>query len=82
LTRLSLESNQYEKQGDMTGLNHPIQKKGISRGLKWVIRGLPLAGVAATVFLPLSRFGQQFTVLIVLVWLQVFLIFECFLSGQ
>ncbi len=55
----------------MTGTDH-VKKKGIPKVWKLVIQGLPLAGAAATVFLPLSRLGQQFSVLIVLVWLQVF----------
>jgi hypothetical protein len=47
-----------------------------------VIQGLPLAGAAATVFLPIPRFGQQFSMLIVLLWLQVFFIVECFFAGS
>jgi hypothetical protein len=46
-----------------------------------VIRGLPLSGAAATTFLPISRFGQQFSMLIVLLWLQVFFIIEWFFQG-
>jgi hypothetical protein len=46
-----------------------------------VIEGLPLAGAAATAFLPLPRLGQQISMLIVLLWLQVFFIVECFLAG-
>jgi hypothetical protein len=59
-------------------------KKGkkIPKGWRPVILGLPLAGAAATVFMPLSRLGQQFSVLIVLVWLQVFFIVECLLAGR
>jgi hypothetical protein len=47
-----------------------------------VIQGLPLAGAAVTTFLPISRFGQQFSMLIVLLWLQVFFIVECFFAGS
>ena len=43
---------------------------------KLVIQGLPLAGAAGTVFLPLHRPEQQFVMLIVLVWIQVFFITE------
>ncbi len=56
--------------------------KKIPTGWKWVLRGLPLAGAAGTAFLPLHRLAQQFSVLIVLVWLQVFILFECFLAGR
>jgi hypothetical protein len=54
-------------------------KKG-SRTWKLVIQGLPLAGAAGTVFLPLPRLEQQFVMLIVLVWIQIFFIAEVFLS--
>jgi hypothetical protein len=50
-----------------------------SKVWRLVIEGLPLAAAAATVFLPLHRLGQQFVVLIVLIWVQVFFILECFL---
>jgi len=56
-----------------------MKKKRISKGWKLVIQGLPLAAAAVTVFLPLQRLGQQFIVLIVLIWIQVFFIVECFL---
>jgi hypothetical protein len=62
----------------------PILSKGNRSWKAWklVIQGLPLAGAAATVFLPISRVGQQFSMLIVLLWLQVFFIVECFFSGS
>jgi hypothetical protein len=66
----------------MTGADRAMKKKRISKGWKLVIQGLPLAAAAATVFLPLQRLGQQFVVLIVLVWIQVFFIVECFLAGK
>jgi len=56
--------------------------KKLSKGLKWTIRGLPLAGAVTTAFLPLHRFGQQFGVLIVLLWMQVFFILEIFMAGK
>ncbi|MBE3119741.1 MAG: hypothetical protein IMZ50_13435 [Candidatus Atribacteria bacterium] len=56
-----------------------MKKKRISKGWKLVIQGLPLAAAVATVFLPLPWLGQQFIVLIVLIWIQVFFIVECFL---
>jgi len=52
------------------------------KGWKLVIQGLPLMAAVATVFLPLQRLGQQFVVLIVLIWLQVFFIVECFLIAK
>jgi hypothetical protein len=65
----------------MTGHQH-ANKRRIPKVWKLVIQGLPLAGAAATVFLPLSRLGQQFSVLIVLLWLQVFFIIELFIAGR
>jgi hypothetical protein len=59
-----------------------MKEKRISKGWKIIVQGLPLAGAAATTFFPLQRLGQQFTMLIVLVWLQVFFIIECFLAGK
>jgi hypothetical protein len=52
------------------------------KGWKIVIQGLPLAGAVATVFLPLQRLGQQFVMLIVLLWIQTFFISEVFLNGK
>jgi hypothetical protein len=46
-----------------------------------MIEGLPLAGAAATAFMPLPILSQQVSMLIVLLWLQLFFIIECFLAG-
>jgi len=59
-----------------------MDKKSVPKVWKLVIQGLPLAGAAGTVFLPLPRLGQQFVMLIVLLWLQVFFILECFIAGS
>ncbi|HVM71935.1 MAG TPA: hypothetical protein VMT91_09260 [Anaerolineales bacterium] len=58
------------------------KKRKISKGWKLVMQGLPFAGTLGASFLPLQRLGQQFLVLIVLLWLQVFFIFECFLINK
>lgn len=50
--------------------------------LKMALRVLPLAGACASVLLKLTPLGRQFMVLIVLVWLQVYFIFELFLAGK
>jgi hypothetical protein len=55
------------------------EKKKKSISWKLVMQGLPIAAAAGSAFLPLQRLGQQFTMLIVLVWIQVFFIIECFL---
>ena len=58
------------------------KKKKKSISWKLVVQGLPIAAAAGSAFLPLQRFGQQFTMLIVLVWLQVFFIIECFMANK
>jgi hypothetical protein len=58
------------------------EKKKKSTSWKLVIQGLPIAAAAGSTFLPLQRFGQQFTMLIILVWVQVFFIIECFLINK
>ena len=52
------------------------------KGWKIVIQGLPLAGAAVTVFLPLQHLAQQYVMLIVLLWIQTFFISEVFLNGK
>ena len=47
-----------------------------------MLRALPLAGAAGASLLPLHRFGQQFLILIVLVWVQVFFVLEVFMAGR
>jgi hypothetical protein len=59
-----------------------MKKKRIPKGWKLIVQGLPLAAAAATTFLPLQRLGQQFSMLVVLLWLQVFFIVECFFAGS
>jgi hypothetical protein len=56
------------------------KKKSIS--WKLIAQVLPIAAVAGSGFLPMQRFGQQFAILIVLVWIQVFFIIECFLTKK
>ncbi len=59
-----------------------MKVKKFPKALKYAIRALPLAGAAATTMIHLHRVGQQFMVLIVLVWLQVYLVLEIFLAGK
>ncbi len=67
----------------MAGADRTMKKgKKIPKGWKLVIQGLPLAAAAVTAFLPLQRLGQQFVMLIVLLWLQVFFVVECFIAGK
>jgi hypothetical protein len=59
-----------------------MKKQKLDRRLKLVIQGLPLAGVVGSSFLTVQRSGQQFLVLITLLWIQVFFIVECFVAGK
>jgi hypothetical protein len=59
-----------------------MKKQKIDRRLKLLIQGLPLAGVVGSSFLTVQRSGQQFLVLITLLWIQVFFLVECFLVGK
>jgi hypothetical protein len=60
-----------------------MMKKGkLDRRLKLVIQGLPLAAIVGCSLLPVQQMGQQFLVLITLLWIQVFFIVECFLVGK
>jgi len=62
--------------------NYMDKKKKKSISWKLIVQGLPIAAAAGSAFLPLQRLGQQFTMLIVLVWLQVFFVIECFMSNK
>jgi hypothetical protein len=59
-----------------------MKKLKVDKRLIRVLQGLPLAGVVGSTFLPVQHLGQQFLVLITLVWIQVFFIVECFLVGK
>ena len=59
-----------------------MKKRKLDRRLKLVIQGLPLAAIVGSSLLPVRQLGQQFLVLITLLWIQVFFIMECFLVGK
>ncbi len=59
-----------------------MAKRKLSKTMKFVLRGLPLAGAAGSLLLPLQRTGQQFMILIVLIWAQVYFVLEVFLAGK
>jgi hypothetical protein len=66
----------------VTGDDQIMKKIRISKGWRLVFQGLPLVAAVLTTFLPLQRLGQQVSMLVVLLWLQVFLITEVFLAGS
>ncbi len=49
---------------------------------RYIIRGLPLAGILISSLLPLTTFGRQLLILALLVWFQVYIIFDVFLNGK
>ncbi len=57
-------------------------KKRVTKFWVRIVQGLPLAGVIGATFSPLSRLGQQFIVLVVLVWIEVFFLAECLLINR
>jgi len=57
-------------------------KKKLSKTMKFALRSLPLLGAMGSVLLPLQRTGQQFMVLIVLIWVQVYFVLEIFMAGK
>jgi hypothetical protein len=59
-----------------------LKKMGISRTVKFMIRGLPLVGAIVASQFALSVRASQFLILIVLIWLQVFVVTECFMYGR
>lgn len=59
-----------------------MKKKETSKAIIFVIRSLPLAGALVTSLLPLQRTGQQFLMLIVLLWIQLYFVTEVFLTGK
>ncbi len=59
-----------------------LKKKRISKGYLWIIRGLPLAAIVGASMLPLSKMGSQILMLITLLWLQAYLLFECYVISR
>jgi hypothetical protein len=59
-----------------------MSKEKLKRVFLFGIRGLPLAGVAVANMLTLSVREHQFLILITLIWLQVFFLFEVFSVGN
>jgi len=59
-----------------------LKKKRNSRGFQWVIRSLPLAAILGASMLPLSKTGNQILMLITLLWLQAFLLLECYVFSR
>jgi hypothetical protein len=59
-----------------------VSREKIRKVFRYVFIGLPLAGVIVADFLPLTIRSQQFLIMIVLIWMQVFFVFEVFFPGK
>jgi hypothetical protein len=55
-----------------------LKKESISNNVKTLVRSLPLVAIVGASLLPLPNLARQFLILIVLLWVQVFFVFECF----
>ena len=47
-----------------------------------LIKGLPLMAIVGASMLPLPNLARQFLILVVLLWVQVFFVYECFLIDR
>jgi hypothetical protein len=55
-----------------------FKNKDIAKVIRYSVEGLPLAAIIFASFLPLQPIVRHLLVLAVLVWVQVFMIFEVF----
>jgi len=55
-----------------------IKKANLKKNIRNIIRGLPLAGIIVSSFLPLPATGRQLLILVLLVWFQIFILFDIF----
>ena len=59
-----------------------LKNLNLKKKFRVVIQGLPLAGIILGSFLPMSTLGRQLLILVLLVWLQVYYIFDVLLNGK
>jgi hypothetical protein len=59
-----------------------MSKENIGKIKRNTIRILPLAGIVISSFLPLTVHGRQLLILALLVWFQIYFIFDIFLNGK
>jgi hypothetical protein len=57
-----------------------LKSASIKKGIQYAIRGLPLAAIIVSSFLPLRPVSRQLLILASLIWLQVLIVFEVFLA--
>jgi hypothetical protein len=59
-----------------------MSKEKLKKTILFVICGLPLVGVTIADMLTVSARAHQFLILIILIWFQVFFLFEVFSIGK
>ena len=59
-----------------------LKNLNLKKKFRVVIQGLPLSGIILGSFLPISTLGRQLLMLVLLVWLQVYYIFDVLLNGK
>ena len=59
-----------------------LKKADLKKSVRYAIQGLPLAGIIIASLLPISTLGRQMLILVLLLWFQVFFIFDIFFNGK
>jgi hypothetical protein len=59
-----------------------LKQAKLKKSIRYVIQGLPLAGIIVGSLLPLTTLGRQLLMLAALIWFQIYFIFEIFLNGK
>ena len=59
-----------------------LKKPSLTKNIRHIIQGLPLAGILLTSLLPLSVLGRQLLMLVLLIWFQAYFIFDVFFNGK
>ena len=57
-----------------------LKKEPIQKGLCYTLKGLPLAAIIISSFLPLQPVTRQLLILATLIWLQVYILLEVFFT--
>ena len=59
-----------------------MSKRKVQKIALYILLSLPLAGAVVADLMPISARSQQFLMMIVLIWAQVFFVFEMFQTGR
>jgi hypothetical protein len=58
------------------------KKLNLKKSLRYGLQGLTLAGIMLSSFFPISTFGRQFLMLLLLVWFQATFLYDIFFNGK